>query len=101
VTPKEFDNKKMVPRPESLEDFMFLFPFGLNTKAVGDRKVQLQIKFSGDINESCYFTIEKARVEAKPGNCEKPDLTIDTPFNLWMDIITRKADGSQMFMEQK
>lgn len=101
VTPKEFDNKKMVPRPESLEDFMFLFPFGLNTKAVGDRKVQLQIKFSGDINESCYFTIEKARVEAKPGNCENPDLTIDTPFNLWMDIITRKADGSQMFMEQK
>jgi multimeric flavodoxin WrbA len=101
VTPKEFDDKKMVPRPTSLEDFMFIFPFGIDAKAVGDRKVQLQIKFSGDINDSCYFTIEKGRADAKQGTCEKPDLTIETPFNIWMDIITRKADGAQMLMEQK
>jgi putative sterol carrier protein len=63
--------------------------------------VQLQIKFSGDINDSCYFTIEKGRVDAKQGTCEKPNLTIETPFNVWMDIITRKADGAKMLMEQK
>lgn len=101
VTPKEFDDKKMVPRPATLSDFMFFFPFGLNAGAAGDKKVQLQINFSGDINDSCYFAIEKGRVEAKPGICEKPDLTIDTPFNVWMDIITRKADGAKMMMEQK
>lgn len=101
VTPKEFEDKKMVPRPETLADFMFLFPFGIDAKAVGDRKVQLQIKFSGDVNESCYFTIEKGSVNAKQGACEKPDLTIDTPFNVWMDILTHKADGATMLMEQK
>lgn len=101
MTPKEFDDKKMVPRPQSLTDFMFVFPYGLNAAAAGDRKVQLQINFSGEVNDSCYFTIEKKHVEAKQGVCEKPDLTIDTPFNVWMDIITRKADGQKMFMEQK
>ena len=101
VTPKEFDDKKMIPRPQSLEDFMFLFPYGLNADAAGDKKVSLQINFSGELNESCHFTIEKGRVDAKQGTCEKPDLTIDTPFNLWMDIISRKADGQKMFLEQK
>jgi multimeric flavodoxin WrbA len=101
VTPKEFNDRNMVPRPASLEDFMFIFPFGLNAKTVGERKVVLQFKFSGDVEDACHFTIEKGKATAQPGTCEKPDITIDTPFNLWMDIITRKADGSQMFMEQK
>jgi hypothetical protein len=101
VTPKEFKDKNMVPRPDSLDSFMFIFPFGLNAKAVGDRKVILQFKFSGEVDDSCYFTIEEGTVSAKQGTCEKPDLTIDTPFHVWMDIMTRKADGAQMLMEQK
>jgi multimeric flavodoxin WrbA len=101
VTPKEFMAKKMIPRPESLEDFMFLFPFGLDTRAAGGKRVVLQFKFSGDANDSCYFTIDKGRAAAAPGICEQPDLTIDTPFQVWMDIMTRKADGGQMLMEQK
>jgi multimeric flavodoxin WrbA len=101
VTPKEFKDKNMVPRPDSLESFMFIFPFGLNAKAIGKRKVVLQFKFSGDVEGSCHFTIEKGSVSAKPGTCEKSDLTIDTPFHVWMDIMTRKADGGKMLMEQK
>jgi len=101
VTPKEFNDKNMVPRPASMEDFMFIFPFGLNAKAVGNRKVVLQFKFSGDVDDSCYFTISKGKISAKPGVGDKPDLTIETPFHVWMDVMTRKADGAQMLMEQK
>lgn len=101
VTPKEFNDKKMVPRPASLEDFMFIFPFGLNAKAVGDKKVVLQFQFSGDVEDTCHFTIEKGKAHAQPGACEKPDITIDSPFNVWMDIMTRKADGGKMLMEGK
>lgn len=32
---------------------------------------------------------------------ENSDITIDTPFELWMDIITQKADGQQMFLDQR
>lgn len=101
VTPKEFKDKNMVPRPDSLESFMFILPLGLNAKAVGERKVILQFKFSGEVEDSCHFMIEKGNVVAKSGPCENPDLTIETPFHVWMDIMTRKADGGRMLMEQK
>ena len=31
----------------------------------------------------------------------QPDLTVNTPFEVWMDILTDKADGQQMFLDQK
>jgi multimeric flavodoxin WrbA len=101
VTPREFREKNMIPRPDSIESFMLVFPFGLNSEAVGDRKISLQFNFSGKVTSSCYFTIEKGNVSPKEGSKENPEITIETPFELWMDIITGKADGQQMFMEQK
>ncbi len=101
VTPKQFNDRQMVPRPYSLADFMFVFPYGLNAAAVGDGRAEVQINFSGEVNDSCYFTIEGGRVQAHTGAAEKPDLTIDTPFDIWMDIMTRKADGQKLFLEQK
>ena len=35
------------------------------------------------------------------GRAADPGVTIRAPFALWMDIVTRKADGQQLFMEQK
>jgi len=101
VTPKEFEKKNMVPRPDSLESFMWLFPFGINSGAAGDRKVILQFDFSGHVEDSCCFIVEKGTIKAKKGIEENPEITIKTPFNVWMDIMTGKADGQQMFMEQK
>lgn len=101
VTPKEFVAKDMVPRPDSLESFMVIFPHGINTKAVGEGKKILQFQFAGELSDSCHFIIEKDNVTATRGRKENPDITIETSFELWMDIMTRKADGQQMFMEQK
>ena len=101
VTPKEFSDKELVPRPDSIESFMLLLPFGLHSETVGQRKVILQFNFSGELTDSCYFIIHNRNVDAKKGSVEKPDVTIETPFGLWMDIMTRKADGQQLFMEQK
>lgn len=101
VTPKVFSEKEMVPRPDSVESFMLLFPFGLNSEAVGERKVILQINFTDEMTSSCCFIIEKGNISTENGSMENPDITINTPFELWMDIITKKADGQQMFMDQK
>jgi multimeric flavodoxin WrbA/putative sterol carrier protein len=101
VTPKEFEKKHMIPRPDSIESFMALFPVGINSGAAGDRKVVMQFDFSGEIIGSCCFIIENGSVNSKKETYEHPDITIKTPFSLWMDIMTRKADGQQMFMEQK
>jgi multimeric flavodoxin WrbA len=101
VTPKEFSEKELVPRPDSIESFMLLFPFGINSEAVGERKTNLQFQFTGEVADSCYFIIEKGHVDPKNGSVAGPDITIETPFELWMDIMTGKVDGQQMFMEQK
>lgn len=101
VTPKEFREKNMVPRPDSLESFMFLLPFRLNSEAVSNKKAILQFKFSGDVKDSCYFTIEKENIDTKTGTSESSDLTIETPFEVWQDIMTGKADGRQMLMDHK
>jgi multimeric flavodoxin WrbA len=101
VTPKEFKEKNMVPRPDSIESFMLIFPLGINSEAVGERKVLLQFNFSDEVTGSCCFIIEKGNVSAEEGSKENPDITIETPFEVWMDIMTGKADGQQMFMDQK
>lgn len=101
ITPREFDDRKMVPRPKTLADFMFVLPFGLNSKAAAEKKMVLQFDFSGKVKDVCHFIIDQGRATAKRGSHENPDITIESDFDIWIDIMTRKADGSKMFMEQK
>jgi len=101
VSPKEFEEKGLVPRPDSIETFMMLFSFGFNPAGAGDTNAILQFNFSGDVNGNCHFRIKDGTVRSFQGSAESPDLTIDTPFDVWMDIMTGKADGQEMFMAQK
>jgi len=101
VSPKEFEEKGMIPRPDSVETFMRIMPMGFNPAAAADTRATIQFKFSGEAEGSCHFKIEDRKIKAALGPAQKPDLTIEAPFSVWMDIMTRKADGQQMFMEQK
>jgi putative sterol carrier protein len=101
VTLKEFFAKGITPRPDSLEAFMAFSVLGLNTEAVGGKKVTLQFKFSGAVETSCYFTFENGSIKAAAGTSAACDIAIETPFELWMDIMTGKAEGRAMFLQGK
>ena len=101
VTLKEFFARGMTPRPDSLEAFMAYSVFGLNTEAAGGKKVILQFKFSGEVEACCYFTFEHGGINGAAGTIDKCDIAIETPFELWMDIMTGKAEGREMFMQGK
>jgi len=101
ITPKEFGEKGLIPRPDSIETFMAIFSMGFNPKTASDTKAILQFRFSGQVEGSCYFMIQDGTIQARNETAEKPNLTIEAPFEVWMDIMTGKADGQQMFMEQK
>jgi len=101
VSPKEFAEKGLVPRPDSIEAFMFVMPMGFNPEAAGETRATIQFKFSGEAEGSCHFKIGDGEIQVALGAAEKPDLTIEAPFSVWMDVMTRKADGQKMFMEQK
>ncbi len=101
VTPKEFNKLGLVPRPNSLESFLALMKEGFNPKKAEGFKGCYQFVFTGEKEGTCHFTINNNKINCSPGSAEKPDITITTPFEVWMDIVTKKADGPQMFMEQK
>ncbi|MGO9567045.1 MAG: NAD(P)H-dependent oxidoreductase [Desulfomonilaceae bacterium] len=101
LTPSEFHQRHLIPRPDSIETFMMIMPMGFNSERAGDTRAVLQFNFSGEVEGSCHFKIENGKIEAKKGAADKPDLTVDSPFEVWMDVMTGKADGQQMFMQQK
>ena len=101
VTPKEFGKKKMIPRPDSLESFMVMLSMGLSAKAADHGEVSLQFTFSDRAGSSCHFVIENGKVTAREGKADQPDIIIETPFDMWLDIMTGKADGQKLFMEQQ
>ena len=101
VTPKEFVEKGIMPRPDSIETFMVLMPMGFKPEAAQNLRAVIQFHFSGEVEGHCYFRIENGSLTPVKGEAEKPDLVITSPFEVWMDIMTGKADGQQMFMEQK
>jgi hypothetical protein len=101
VTPKEFAKKGLIPRPDSIESFMTILPMGFNAEAAGDTIATIQFNFEGDVQGSCYFDIRDGKLASKKGAAANASMTINSPFELWMDIMARKADGQQMFMEQK
>lgn len=101
ITLGEFQKKNMIPRPDSIETFLPVMRMGFNSSKTGNIKAVIQFNFSGKIQGSCYLAIENGSLKTDSGSVNHPDLTIDTPFELWMDILTGKADGQKMFMDQK
>lgn len=101
VTMGEFQKRGMVPRPNSIETFLAIMQIGFNPQKAGDTRMTMQYRFSGQVEDECYIKIDNGEISSSSGSIENPDLMIDTPFEVWMDILTRKADGAQMLMEGK
>ncbi|MCF8076901.1 MAG: SCP2 sterol-binding domain-containing protein, partial [Desulfotignum sp.] len=101
ITKKEFEKEDMIPRADSIETFMLLLPMGFNPERAGTTQATLQFEFTGSVEGSCHFIISEGTIKAKEGKSQMPDLVINTPFDVWMDIQTGKADGGQMYMEEK
>lgn len=101
ITPKEFGAKGLVPRADSARSFLALMQLAYNPDTARDTEARLQFNFSGEIEDACYLSIDKGRITGGIGTVEQADLTVNAPYEIWMDIMAKKADGQQMFMEQK
>jgi len=101
MTLAEFQKKGMIPRPNSIETFLAVMNIGFNPEKADDAKMTMQYNFSGQVEGSCYLAIENGKMTTATGTMNNPDLTVNAPFEVWMDILTRKADGAQMLMEGK
>lgn len=101
LTPAEFQQRGLVPRPDSVEDFLVFMASGFNPAGAAGTNAVLQFNFSGEVEGACHFRIENGRIDPAEGAAEKADLIVESPFEVWMDIVTGKADGQQMLMHQR
>jgi putative sterol carrier protein len=53
------------------------------------------------VEGSFHLNIENGEINAIEGTAENPGLTIESSFEVWMDIMTGKANGQKAFMAQK
>ncbi len=91
----------MVPRPDSIDTFLLLMSSGFNPDSAVNTRVVLQFNFTGEVEGAGHFVIDDGKISAQEGPVANPDLIVDAPFELWMDVVTGKADGEQMFMQQR
>ena len=101
ITPGEFGQKGLVPRPDSIESYTGLMKLSFNAAGAKGLRATIQFNFSGDVQESCFLEITDGTLKVEPGTIDSSDLTVNSPFDIWMDIVTGKAEGQQMFLDQK
>jgi multimeric flavodoxin WrbA/putative sterol carrier protein len=101
VSPKEFEEKGLIPRPDSIDSFLMIMSMGFNAEAARDTHAVMQFNFSGEVQGSGYLEIQDGKLKAKEGTAGQANILIESPFEIWMDIMTGKADGQKLFMEQK
>jgi multimeric flavodoxin WrbA/putative sterol carrier protein len=101
ITPREFGERGVMPRPDSISSYIELMKLGFNPGPASGLKTTIQFNFSGENQGSCFLSIADGSINGRQGRFNQPDLTVNTPFEVWMDILTDKADGQQMFLDQK
>jgi putative sterol carrier protein len=101
LTPQEFWDKGIMPRPDSIETFLSIMKYGFNSDGAAEADAVLQFDFSGEHPGSCQIKVEGGTIDTASGAQYEPSIVIETPFEVWMDIITGKLDPQQAFMEQK
>ena len=67
---------------------------GFNPEKADGFKGCYEFVFSGKHEGTCYFEIKNNEIHCNMGSASQPDITITTPFEVWMDILTKKAGGA-------
>jgi putative sterol carrier protein len=101
ITPREFGKLGVRPRPDSIDSYIGLMKLGFNPGSANGLQTTIQFNFSGENQGSCFLSIADGSIHGQQGSFDQPDLTVNTPFEVWMDISTGKADGQQTFLDQK
>jgi len=101
ITPEEMRSKGVVPRPETVDDFVLLMKMAFKAENASGMNATIQFDFTGDESGSCSLAVSGNGIEGSMGPSPRADLVVRTPFEVWMDIITNRADGQKLFTEGK
>jgi multimeric flavodoxin WrbA len=97
LSPRQMDKKGIMPRPESIPALLATLSLGYNPEAAGETEAVIQFCFSGKEGGECYLQIADGTIEALEGSAASPDLTVNAPFETWLDVMSGKLDGQEAF----
>lgn len=101
ITSDELGKKGVVPRPDSLDTFESMTKFRYLGKK--DKSMNGKIKFNFNDSETpdCVFIFKDGRFMCDRSTDLKADLTIETSFKNWVDIMTHTIDASSLASKNK
>jgi hypothetical protein len=88
--------------PESAKtcrELLSIMPLGFNPQAAGDLKATVQFHISGDDEFSAYLEIAGGKCTHHEGEADQPDLVIDTPGQVWLDVAQGRMGGQEAFFK--
>lgn len=101
MSPREMAKNRILPQPETIEDLGLFMTIGFNSEAAAELEATIQFRFSGAIDGDIHLVIDKGTLKPEVGLADNPDLTIETPMELWWDMGAGKVDGQRALMEGK
>jgi multimeric flavodoxin WrbA/putative sterol carrier protein len=92
------------PQEGGLEDMRLLLrgmATTFNSQAAGNLKATIQFEVTGKQTGNWFLSIENGKCAFHEGKVNDPNLTIQTPSEVWLAIANREIDGQQAFTESK
>lgn len=92
----------LIPTPQltTIRDVIAGMPLAFQPQAAGSLKAIIAFYVTDAADEKYFLKIEDGQCSAFAGVADrKPDITIHTPTQVWMDLSSGKIDGQQAFME--
>ena len=72
-----------------------------NSQAAGALKAIIQFEVTGRQTGDWFLSIDTGKCTYHEGKANSPNLTIQTPSEVWLAIANKEMDGQQAFMEGK
>ncbi len=84
---------------KNCRELLTMMPLGFNAQAAGDLTATVQFHITGDDEFSAYLDIADGKCTHFEGEAAQPDLVIDAPGQVWLDISQGRMDGQEAFFK--
>ena len=83
---------------KSCQDLLNMMPLGFNPTAAQGLEADMQFEVSGDEEFTAHLSIRDGACAYHDGPADEPDVTINTPAQVWLAIAKGEKDGQSAFM---
>jgi putative sterol carrier protein len=91
----------MAQIPATLKEILYAMPQYANSDAIANVNKTVQFNFSGEEEGQYYLVVRDGTATMNEGVAANPDVTIDTPGEVWKAISAGDMNGAVAFMTGK